>query len=343
MKTIKITLTIFILGIVIFPINAGQFGLKFGYMAFNTELWNPDIQKRIFRDDLIIGYKDTSNLGTFTFPFQSDTNFFYPFSIYLQPSNWNRNFFIQADFYQFKKTNLRGNGIGFINQNINSIIFHEIKHIREQATLKLGFNLMSRGINDGFFDLILLAGGSWTHHGYGKNAVGYSNTGLTFVSNQHGSFDARIFNPLIGVEFAIPLSRYYRKTFFLYGSYESYPERSNKINYILNHFIFSGNNIDINIENIESDYSLSKQFYELGFGYYLAKDFIIKLSYRKEVNLIKYKNYNGYTLSFNNQIQNITDIFNLAELLSDKFFVYNGTNKEQIEGIYIGFEKAITY
>ena len=63
----------------------------------------------------------------------------------------------------------------------------------------------------------------------------------------------------------------------------------------------------------------------------------------KEVNLVKYKNYNGYTLSFNNNITSLSDIYNVAELLSDKFYVYNGTNKEQIEGIFVGFEKAINF
>jgi hypothetical protein len=48
------------------------------------------------------------------------------------------------------------------------------------ANLKLGINLMSQGLNDGMFDLILLVGGSLTHHGYSKNAVGYSNSGLAF-------------------------------------------------------------------------------------------------------------------------------------------------------------------
>jgi len=55
-----------------------------------------------------------------------------------------------------------------------------VDHVREMANLKLGINLMSQGLNDGMFDLILLVGGSLTHHGYSKNAVGYSNSGLAF-------------------------------------------------------------------------------------------------------------------------------------------------------------------
>jgi len=339
MKIIKTITTILMISVANF-LYAETIGLKLGYVAFDPNSWNPDIYKRVYRDELVIGNNNQISLGTFTQPFNSDTNFYYPFGVFY---SWDKNLFLEANFYQFKKTTLRGQGIGFINPNINSIIFHEVDHVREMANLKLGINLMSQGLNDGMFDLILLVGGSLTHHGYSKNAVGYSNSGLAFFTNQNGSFDARIFNPLIGLEFAIPLDSYYRQTFFLYGKYESYPERSNKINYILNNFTFTGSNINVNLENIESDYSLSKQYYEAGFGFYLATDFLIKLAYTKEVNLVKFKNYNGYTLSFNNNITSLSDIYNVAELLSDKFYVYNGTNKEQIEGIFVGFEKAINF
>ncbi len=325
---------------VIYP---DQLGIKFGYTLFNTNVWQPDIFQRITKDEVITGSNNQFQLGTITRNIKSDTNFYYPISIFFQSQGVSKYFYIQADLYQFKKINLRAESIGLIRENINSIIFNEVEHIREQANLKIGLFLMSQGLNQGFFDLILLLGGSWTHHGYTKSSIGYSQNGLSVFSNQDGPFDARVLNPLIGLEVAYPIYSFYGKSFFIYGTYESYPERSTKITNKINNFIFVNNPIEINIENNESDYSLSKQYYELGFGYYLARDFLLKLAYRKEVNLIRYKNYNGYTLSFNQNIQQLTDIYNLSELLSDKFYVYNGTNKEQIEGIFFGFEKAFIY
>jgi len=78
MKTIKTITTILMISVANF-IYAETIGLKLGYVAFDTNSWNPDIYKRVYRDEIVIGNNDQISLGTFTQPFNSDTNFYYPF------------------------------------------------------------------------------------------------------------------------------------------------------------------------------------------------------------------------------------------------------------------------
>ena len=314
---------------------AGEFGLRFGYWDIQEGAYNLDLQQRIVRDDSIVGTgANTYSTGTAYGDFRTDASFAYPVMLYYGPAGWPAGIRFEGEYYGTQRSNWRGEGF-----STNSISQAQIEAFRERAAFRLAIFFLDTRQNAPI-DFIVRGGVLYNHQFASENIYGFSSSGLSSVTNYIGNRDIRMFMPTVGAEFKVPVGR---SGLSFVAGLDFSRKGSESLDYIRVNYAPSGTTLVTEAENMKADINVIRNMYEAGIVYNVTKDFLLRLTYRSEVDLVSYTGYRGLNGTFTTTPSSQAFNVNLAESLLDAFSVYNGRKKERVEGIYFGIEKFFEF
>ncbi|HBS03883.1 MAG TPA: hypothetical protein DEA96_02885 [Leptospiraceae bacterium] len=317
------------------PAFAGEFGLRFGYWDIQEGSFNLDLQQRIIADDALVGSGSNSYApGTAFGDFRSDASFTHPFMLYYGPAGWPAGIRFETEYYGTKRSHWRGEGF-----SLTSLSQAEIEGFRERAAFRLAIFFLDTRQNAPI-DLILRGGVLYNHQFSSEEIYTYNSTGIQSVTNYIGNRDIKMFMPTVGLEVKVPLAR---SGFSLIGAVDFSQKGSESLDYVRTTYAPSGTTLTTTAENMKADVNVIRNMYEAGLVYNVTKDFMLRLTYRSEVDLVSYSGYRGLNGTFVTTPSSQSFTVNLAESLLDAASAYNGRKKERVEGIYFGIEKFFEF
>lgn len=317
------------------PVFAGEFGLRFGYWDLQESSFNLDLQQRIIADDALVGSgSNTYTPGTAFGDFRSDASFTYPVMLYYGPAGWPAGIRFEAEYYGTQRSNWRGEGF-----SLNSLSQANLEGFRERASFRLAiFFLDTR--QKAPIDLILRGGVLYNHQFASEEIFTFNNSGISAVTNYIGDRDIKMFMPTVGLEVKVPLAR---SGFSIVGAVDFSQKGSESLDYVRTTYAPSGTTLTTTAENMKADVNVIRNMYEAGMVYNVTEDFMIRLTYRSEVDLVSYSGYRGLNGTFVTTPSAQSFQVNIAESLLDATSAYNGRRKERVEGIYFGIEKYFEF
>ncbi|MCB1137163.1 MAG: hypothetical protein KDK25_10245 [Leptospiraceae bacterium] len=317
------------------PVFAGEFGLRFGYWDIQEGAFNLDLQQRIAADDAIVGSgTNTYTAGTAYGDFRSDASFTYPFMLYYGPAGWPAGIRFETEYYGLQRSNWSGEGFSF-----NSLSQANIEGMRERAAFRLAiFFLDTR--QRAPIDFIVRGGLLYNHQFSSEEIFTFNNSGLASVTNYIGNRDIKMFMPTVGVEFKVPLGA---SGLSIMAGADFSRKGSESLDYLRMTYAPSGTTLTTTAENMKADVNVIRNMYEAGLVYNVTKDFMLRLTYRSEVDLVSYSGYRGLNGTFVTTPSSQNFQVNLAESIIDAASAYNGRKKERVEGIYFGIEKFFEF
>lgn len=317
------------------PLFGGEFGLRFGYWDIQEGAFDLDLQQRIALDDAIVGSGDNSYAtGTAYGDFRSDASFAYPFMLYYAPSGWPAGIRFETEYYGTQRSNWRGEGF-----SLNSLSQANIEGFRERAAFRLAIYFLDTRQNAPI-DFIVRGGVLYNHQFASEEIFTYNNAGLASVTNYIGNRDIKMFMPTVGVEFKVPIAR---SGLSVVAGMDFSQKGSESLDYLRMTYAPSGTTLTTTAENMKADINVIRNMYEAGLVYNVTKDFMLRLTYRSEVDLVSYSGYRGLNGTFVTTPTTQNFQVNLAESILDAASAYGGRNKERVEGIYFGIEKYFEF
>jgi hypothetical protein len=317
------------------PLQAGEFGLRFGYWDIQESGFELDVEQRLRTDEAVIGSGTTGfTTGSAYGGFRTDASFAYPVMLYYGPPRWPAGIRFEGEYYGTQRSIWRGEGF-----NLNSLSQAEIEGFRERAHFRLAiFFLDTR--EQAPIDLILKVGLLYNHQFASEQVFTYNSTGLAAATNYIGNRDIKMFMPTAGLELKIPFGR---SGFSLIGGMDFSRKGSESLDYIRTTYTPSGNSLTTEAENVKVDVNVIRNMYEAGFAYNVTKDFLLRLTYRSEVDLVSYSGYRGLNGTFLTTPTSQDFTANFNESILDAVSAYSGRRKERVEGIYFAIEKFFEF
>ena len=240
----------------------------------------------------------------------------------------------ETEYYGVKRSHWRGEGF-----SLNSLSQADIEGFRERAAFRLAiFFLDTR--QKAPIDLILRGGVLYNHQFASEEIFTYTTAGLSSATNYIGNRDIKMFMPTVGLEVKVPFGR---SGLSLVSAVDFSQKGSESLDYIRTTYAPSGTTLTTTAENMKADVNVIRNMYEAGIVYNVTKDFMLRLTYRSEVDLVSYSGYRGLNGTFVTTPTSQNFTVNMSESLLDAVSAYNGRKKERVEGIYFGIEKYFEF